>query len=153
MPDLDANILSISFTSCLERQAKLAQEFIALPNVEARYDRLIEMGRSLPLSQDPHLRTPKHLVHGCQSEVYLSARQENGNIYFSIHSEALISRGLAALLLAIYDGQRAETIVKCPPHCLSAMGIFASLTPGRSNGLASKHLRMKQEAIQSMIHL
>jgi cysteine desulfuration protein SufE len=152
MTIVDTDQSSPSFSSCLMRQGRLVQEFSSLAHQEARYERLIEMGRHLPLSQDPELCTPQHLVYGCQSEVYLRAREVDGKIFFSIHSEALISRGLAALLLAIYDGEYAETIVKCPPHCLAEMGILASLTPGRSGGLTSMHLRMQQEAIQYLIN-
>lgn len=133
--------------TCIEKQNRLACEFKALPDAKARYDRLMEMGRALPPT-DPSIRNPKNLVSGCQSEVYLAARLDNGKVYFSIHSEALISSGLAALLLEIYDGESAETVLTCPPRCLSEMGILTSLTPGRSNGLASMHLRMKQEALQ-----
>lgn len=137
----------MSHETCLEKQDRLAQEFASMPDAQARYDRLMEMGRALP-SCDPKVRVPQNLVAGCQSEVFLSARLDQGKVYFSIHSEALISSGLAALLLAIYDGESIETILSCPPNCLTKMGILASLTPGRTNGLASMHLRMKQEALK-----
>ncbi len=134
------------FTSCLERQAKLVKEFSLLKDANARFERLMQMGRTLPPA-DSDLRQPCHLVSGCQSEVYLSARLENYLVYFSVSSEALISAGLAALLLKIYDGESVETILKCPPICIAEMGILATLSPGRSNGFSSIHLRMKQEAI------
>lgn len=136
-----------SFTACLARQAQLTLEFRALPDTAARYEHLIEMGRPLRTS-NTSLRHPQNLVSGCQSEVYLVAQLQNGKVYFSVYSEALISAGLAALLLAIYDGETIETILGCSPTCITEMGILASLTPGRSNGLASMHLRMKQEAIR-----
>ncbi len=135
-----------SFASCLERQSQLTEEFRALPDTAARYERLMQMGRSLR-DADRSLRQTQHLVIGCQSEVYLTARLQNGKVFFSVYSEALISAGLAALLLAIYDGEPIETILGCSPTCIPDMGILANLTPGRSNGLASMHLRMKQEAM------
>ncbi len=135
------------FISCIERQEKLSREFLSLPDAKARYERLMQMGRALPPT-DPLLRRPQNLVAGCQSEVFLAARMENDKVFFSVSSDALISAGLAALLLAIYDGESVETILGCPPSCIADMGILTSLTPGRSNGLASMHLRMKQEAVR-----
>lgn len=134
------------FASCLLRQENLQHEFLALPDAQARYDRLMMMGRALSQA-DKKLCLPQNLVSGCQSEVYLSARFEKGKVYFSIYSEALISSGLAALLLAIYDGESLETILKCPPDCIRNIGILTTLSPGRSNGLASMYLKMKQECI------
>lgn len=138
---------TLIFASCKSRQTKIVEEFKKLPDAKARYERIIEMGRSLPAAE-PGLRQPKNLVAGCQSEVYLSATLKDDQLYFSVASEALISAGLAALLLAIYDGESPETILACPPHCLAEIGIIASLTPGRANGLASMHVRMKQEALK-----
>lgn len=141
------DLQNLKFASCLARQARLKADFLALHDVSARYERLMAMGRSLPAA-DPELRNPLYLVSGCQSEVFLRAHSVNGKIYFSIYSEALISSGLAALLLAIYNEESIETILNCPPVCIDEMGILATLSPGRSNGLASIYKKMKQECVR-----
>jgi len=83
--------------------------------------------------------------------MYLSAKLENGQIIFEADSDALISRGLAVILLLVYSGETAEAILKCPPTFLDELGIAGSLTPGRANGLFSLHLKMKQEALRLLL--
>jgi cysteine desulfuration protein SufE len=136
--------------SCLERQASLEKQFAKLLDPKSKYDFIIELGRNLKKASKSEIAKSEYLVQGCQSEVYLKSRIENGKIFFEIYSEALISSGLAALLLEIYQGESPEVLLTCPPTCLERMGIQASLTPGRSNGLASMHLKMKQEALQHL---
>ncbi len=80
--------------------------------------------------------------------MYLRTFNLKGRVYFEGQSDALISSGLAAILIQVYSGQTAEAILKCPPDYLEELGISASLTPSRANGLYSIHLRMKQEALK-----
>lgn len=136
--------------SCLERQTTLENRFSKILDPRGRYELIIDLGRQLKKASRSEIAFPENLVHGCQSEVYLKSRLENGKVFFEIYSEALISSGLAALLLMIYQGETPETILTCPPTCLEQMGIHASLSPGRSNGLANIHLRMKQESLRHL---
>jgi cysteine desulfuration protein SufE len=138
------------FKSCLDKQEQLKQIFKACTTPEAIYQKIIEWGRNnAPLAAS--LKTPERIVKGCQSIVYMHATLQDGNVFFEVDSEALISSGLASLLLFIYNGQPPEVILKCPPNCITELGIHASLTPGRSNGLASMYLRMKQEALKFLM--
>ena len=108
---------------------------------------IIAMGRELPhLSSSEKL--PENIVKGCQSTVYLSSNLVEGQVLFGAESDALISSGLAAILIKVYSGEPPETVLKCPPDYLEELGISASLTPGRANGLYSIHLRMKQDALK-----
>ena len=116
-------------------------------SLEQRYQTLMEMGRALPPFPE-ELKTPDRIVKGCQSILYLNGTLKDGKIYFEAHADALISAGLAALLIAAYSGETPETILKCPPTFISELGIATSLSPGRSNGLAHIHLRMKQDALK-----
>ena len=84
--------------------------------------------------------------------MHLLTSKEEGKLYFQAESDALISKGLAALLIAVYSGESPEAILKCPPSYLEEIGITASLTPNRANGLYSIHLRMKQEALKALIN-
>jgi cysteine desulfuration protein SufE len=128
--------------------AELKKKFAPL-STEERYRALMEMGRSLPFFH-PDLKTPDRLVHGCQSLLYLHATGSDGKLFFEAHSDALISAGLAALLIAVYSGESPETILKCPPTFISELGIAATLSPNRSNGLSQIHLRMQQEALKAL---
>lgn len=116
---------------------------------EARYLRIIDMGRSLP--RYPEELKLSHLqVQGCQSLMYLSSKIINGKIFFQVGSDSLLSNGLAALLLFVYSEQAPEDVLKTPPAFLAELGILSSLTPSRSNGLANIHLRMKRDALLSL---
>lgn len=141
---------NISFDSCLSKQMRIRALFSECATPAAKYEKIIELGRTLP-SFPLKLMTPENLVKGCQSQMYLSATHTNGKIYFQCYSEALISAGLAALLLGIYNEEAPESILSCPPQVLEELGIHQSLSPSRSNGLSSLFLRMKQEALNFLI--
>ncbi len=142
---------TISFESCLAKQAQLKKLFRPLTTSEQKYQQIIELGKSLP-SYPEEAKLPDKLVKGCQSLMYLnSSLSAEGKVIFEADSEALISKGLAALLIRIYSDERPEVILTCPPSLLDELGIYASLSPSRSNGLAGLYLRMKQEALKFLI--
>lgn len=135
------------YTSCLEKQDKVKALFSHCTTPAARYEKIMELGSGLrPLP--PAAKTEENRVRGCQSLMYLASRLENGLVIFEVDSDALISRGLAVILLMVYSGENPETILKCPPTYLEELGIAGSLTPGRANGLYSLHLKMKQDALR-----
>lgn len=127
----------------------IKKKFNLLTTPEDRYSYLIDLGRALS-PYPPELRTPDHIVPGCQSTLYLATTVEEGKLFFSAQSDALISAGLAALLIAAYSGTTPKYILLNPPAFLHELGIFASLSPNRSNGLASIYMRMKQEAMKNI---
>lgn len=100
---------------------------------------------------DPKNKIPENLVKGCQSTMYLHAELVGNVIHFTADSDALISAGLAAILIQVYSGETPETVLTCPPEYLETLGISASLTPSRANGLYSIHLKMKQEALKLLM--
>jgi cysteine desulfuration protein SufE len=140
-------MLSSIFESCINKQNQIRTIFKALPSEDLKYQKIIEFGRELP-----HLsikdKIPENIVKGCQSIMYLHSQLINNQIIFNADSDALISAGLAAILIKVYSGENPETILKCPPDYLEDLGISASLTPNRANGLYSIHLRMKQDALK-----
>ncbi len=138
--------------SCLEKQAAVKQLFAACISEESKYERIIALGKGNP-PLNPEDKVPVNLVAGCQSMMYLHSFLENGVVHFAAESDALISSGLAAILIKVYSGEPPEVILKCPPTYLEELGIHASLTPNRSNGLYSIHLRMKQEALKFYMQL
>lgn len=138
------------FESCLQKQQKIKDIFLACPTEEAKYEKIIELGqKQTPLP--PEYKTEENLVKGCQSQVYLRAYWSADKINFDSESDALISSGLAKLLTDVYSGETAETILKCPPTYIDELGISSSLTPNRANGLYSIHLRMKQDALKMLV--
>ena len=121
-------------------------------NQQDRYQKIIELGRVLtPLHPDYQIEG--NIVKGCQSIVYLHSEIQDGKMYFSASSEALISSGLAALLIKAYNGHSPEFVLKSKPTFLEELQIFSSLSPSRSNGLANMFLRMQQDALKFLVAL
>lgn len=133
-----------------QKKCEGLKKIFAPLSTESRYKTLIEMGKNLP-PFPKEWKTPERIVQGCQSTLYLHSHLENGEIFFEAAADALISAGLAALLIAVYSGEAPETILKCPPDFIKELGLAASLSPNRSNGLANIHLRMKQEALNFLL--
>ena len=138
------------FNSCLEKQNQIKSLFNSCTSEEMKYQKIIELGKKLPLLPLED-RISANVVKGCQSTMHLHSKLIDGKMFFSASSDALISAGLAAILIAVYDGETPETILKCPPNYLEDLGISANLTPNRANGLYSIHLRMKQDALKFYI--
>ncbi len=116
---------------------------------QTRYEKIIEIGRAAPPLPDEH-QISENLVAGCQSRLYLHTHLQNDKIYFATTSDALISAGLAQLLIRVYSGELPETVLTHKPTYLEDLEIPASLSPSRANGLASLYLRMKREALRAI---
>ncbi|MFY7842842.1 MAG: SufE family protein [Rhabdochlamydiaceae bacterium] len=139
------------YSSCLNKQAQLCSIFNKLASREMKYEKIIAMGKDLPFF-DPLFKIESNLVRGCQSEMFLRSQSFDGKMVFSVFSEALISSGLAALLLFVYNNESPECLLKIPPTFLKEIDIYVYLTPSRSNGLNSLHLKMKQEAMKTILN-
>lgn len=119
----------------IERQKKLVTEFTGLPSWEDRYKRLIEYGKALaPLKKEYY--DEKFKVRGCQSQVWLHAEPMDGRrVRFVADSDALIVKGLAALLVQVYSEAKPEEILSASPQFLKDLGFEGHLSPSRANGL------------------
>lgn len=137
----------MGFAACLKKQQKVKALFADCHTIEEKYQRIIDLGKKQKLLPVEY-KTDKNLVEGCQSRMYLKVMYEEGKIYFETESDAIISAGLGMLLTMVYSGETPEVILKCPPAYIDELGIRASLTPGRANGLASLYLHMKREALR-----
>jgi cysteine desulfuration protein SufE len=138
------------FETCLEKQQLIKSLFQSCPTEEAKYEKIIALGKAMPQLEEQY-KIASNLVQGCQSIMYLHSYKKEDKIYFEVASDALISAGLAALLIKVYSGETPETILKCPPTYLEELGITTRLTPSRANGLYSIHLKMKQEALKFLL--
>lgn len=139
------------YTSCLKKQSEIKQLFAECKSTEDKYTKIIDLGREQP-KLEAKFKVPENEVKGCQSTMYMRSEFKDGAMEFATESDALISSGLAALLVKVYSGETPEAILKCPPTYLEEIGIAAALTPNRANGLYSIHLRMKQEALKALLH-
>ncbi len=120
-----------------ERGDQIAQEFAKLESWEDRYKKIIALGKALP-DLPENLRTEEAKVKGCQSQVWLHAKlNDRGEIEFQGDSDALLVKGLVALLLKVYSGSTPEEILQTPPDFLKAIGFEGNLSPSRANGLFS----------------
>lgn len=128
----------------------LKKELSSLPSREVLYQKIMEKGKKLP-AFNPLWKCEQNRVVGCQSLMYLYSVYDGRMVSFYASSDALISSGLAALLIEIYSGEPPDTILLTPPSFIEELGIPSVLTPGRANGLASLYLKMKQEALRHLI--
>lgn len=138
------------YQTCIAKQQQIKACFASCNTLEERYQTIIDLGRELP-ALDPRYKVSTNLVKGCQSQMYLHSYAKDGLIIFEGAADALISQGLAALLINVYSGEQPEAVLKCPPTFLDDLQIAASLTPNRANGLYSLHLRMKQDALKLLV--
>lgn len=141
-------IFSSTQTTPADKQQRIINYFVNCPDEQAKYQKIIELGSNLPEFPSEQKRA-ENIVSGCQSIVYLHcAQDEEGRLFFTAYSEALISAGLAALAIAAYSGLFPEEILQTPPRFAEEIGLAKSLTPGRSNGLLSMLTLIKQKSLQ-----
>jgi cysteine desulfuration protein SufE len=128
-------------------QARIIDDFAKLGNWFEKYEYLIKTGESLGCP-DENLRSQPNQINGCQSKVWLSAEQRDGKVYFAADSDALITRGILALLLRVLSGQSHQDIASCELYFIKQTGLSSNLSPSRANGLASILKRMKDESVK-----
>ena len=119
-----------------EIQQELIDEFGFFSGWEERYKYIIDLGKELEPYPEEH-RTDKYKITGCQSQVWLYPEFKDGKLYFKGDSDAMIVKGLVALLLRVYSGHTPEEILSNPPEFLKRIGIDKHLSPTRNNGLNS----------------
>lgn len=134
-----------------EIQKQIIDEFEGFDDWDDRYAKIIKMGRELEEFPE-ELKTDKNKLDGCQSQVWTTAEMDNGNVVIKADSDAMIVKGLIALLLKVYSGQKPDDILTNPPDFLSELGIDKHLSPTRKNGLAAmlKQIQMYAFAFKAM---
>lgn len=133
----------------LERIDFLKIEFGLLPDWEAKYLRLIEMGKALPPMEE-RLKTEQAKVKGCQSQVWLHAWLAEGRLHLQGDSDAAIVKGLVALLISVYSDMTPKEVLATPPDFLEQLGFKAHLSPSRANGL---YAMLKQIKLFAMAYV
>lgn len=125
-----------------QRQQAIISEYTAIADWEDRYRRIIEAGRELAAMEEAH-KTEKNKVKGCQSTVWLHAALQDGRIALQGDSDAMIVRGLIALLLKVYNGATPAEVLATPPEFINATGLGSHLSQTRANGLAAMVKQIK----------
>jgi len=120
-----------------KRQLQIVQEFESFGGWEDRYRHIIKIGKDLPKQEDSFY-DEKFLVKGCQSQVWLHASMsDEGQMLLKADSDAMIVKGLAAILLRVYSGLTPDEVLKTPPDFIEKLGFKDSLSPSRANGFLS----------------
>lgn len=140
------NYCYISVMDMKQEQREIIQEFAVFDDWLDRYNYLIELGNDLP-ELDPGYRTDEYLIRGCQSRVWLHAEMEDGKIAFQADSDALIVKGIAALLVRVMNGRTPEEILDNDLFFIDEIGLRQNLSPTRSNGLLAMVKKMRMYAL------
>jgi len=127
-------------------QDQIIDEFAQFGDWMERYEYLIDLGRSLGPFDERH-KTPEYLIEGCQSKVWLYRTFENGIITFTAESDALITRGIVALLVRVFSGRTPAEIVDANIYFIEKIGLRENLSPTRSNGLLAMMKQMRLYAL------
>jgi len=129
-----------------EVQQEIIEAFSGFDDWMDKYAYLIEIGNELtPI--DEKYKVESNLIRGCQSRVWLHQAFKEGKIHFEAESDALIVKGLVALLLRIYSDRTPKEILESEPHFIDAIGLSQHLSPTRSNGLLAMVKQMKLYAL------
>ena len=129
-----------------EIQHEIVQEFDMFEDWMEKYELIIELGKSLPMI-DPKHKTDSNLIKGCQSRVWLYAEERDKKIIYSADSDAIITKGIVAILIRVLSNQTAKEITKTDLAFIDKIGFKEQLSQTRANGLVSMIKEMKIYAL------
>lgn len=127
-------------------QDQIIEEFTVFDDWLDRYNYLIELGNDLPPFNEAY-RTQENLINGCQSKVWLNADYRDGKVLFEADSDAIIVKGIVALLLRVLSGRTPGEILNTELRFIDGIGLTQNLSPTRSNGLLAMVKKMKLYAL------
>lgn len=129
-----------------EKQQDIIDEFDMFDDWMGRYEYLIELGKSLPLI-DEQYKLDENLIKGCQSRVWLHADNDGEVVKFTADSDAILTKGLIALMIRVLSDEKPEDIVNADMSFVDQIGLKEHLSPTRANGLVSMIKQMKFYAL------
>jgi cysteine desulfuration protein SufE len=132
--------------SIAEIENEIVEEFGMFEQWDDKYQYIIDLGKSLA-PMDEALKTEDRLIKGCQSRVWLYTELKDGKIYFTADSDAIITKGLVALMVRVLSGHTAKEIMDTPLNFINEIGLKDHLSPTRSNGLLAMVKQMKLDAL------
>jgi cysteine desulfuration protein SufE len=133
-----------------EIQDEIIDEFALFDEWMDKYEHIIDLGKELPIIE-PQFKTEDNLIKGCQSRVWLHAALTDGNIIFSADSDAIITKGIIALMIRVFSNHTPKEIAESDLFFIDQIGLKEHLSPTRSNGLVSmvKQIKMYSIAYQA----
>ncbi len=129
-----------------EIQEEIIDEFEMFEDWMERYEHLIELGKSLPII-DEQYKVDENIIKGCQSKVWLHSELQGDKIHYSADSDAILTKGLVALLLRVFTDQTPKDILAANTDFIDEIGLKEHLSPTRANGLVSMLKQIKLYAI------
>lgn len=132
--------------SLTQIQDEIIEEFSVFTDWLDKYDYLIELGNDLP-DLDASLKTDDNLINGCQSKVWLNADYRDGKVWFEADSDAIIVKGIVALMVKTLSGHTPDEIVSNELYFIDEIGLKQNLSPTRSNGLLAMVKKMRLYAL------
>ena len=127
-------------------QEEIIEEFAMFDDWLDKYDYLISLSDNLPII-DPAHKTEQYIIEGCQSRVWVDARLEDGKVYYSADSDAIIVKGILALLIRAMEGRTPQQIVDLELYFIESIGLQENLSPTRGNGLVATIKQMRLFAL------
>jgi len=127
-------------------QEEIIDEFAMFDDWMQRYEYMIELGKSLPLI-DEQYKTDDNLIKGCQSKVWVHAELKDNKIVFTADSDAIITKGIVAILIRVFSNQHPKDIIDANTDFIDEIGLKEHLSPTRANGLVSMIKQIKMYAI------
>ncbi|ALU75931.1 SufE family protein [Tenacibaculum finnmarkense] len=129
-----------------EIQEEIIDEFSMFDDWMERYEYIIDLGKSLPIIKDS-FKLDENLIKGCQSKVWLYSELSGDSILFTADSDAILTKGIVALLLRVYSNQTPQAILAAKTDFIDEIGLKEHLSPTRANGLVSMIKQIKMYAI------
>jgi len=127
-------------------QDEIVDEFSMFDDWMERYEYIIELGKKLPLIHEEY-KTEDNLIKGCQSKVWLKGEQSEDKIVFTADSDAILTKGIIAILIRVFSNQSASDIIDADMSFIDEIGLKEHLSPTRANGLVSMIKNIKMYAI------
>lgn len=132
--------------SIAEKEQSLIDDFAIYEDWMEKYEYIIELGKDLPLI-DPSLKTEDRIIKGCQSKVWMSSELKDGKVIFKADADAVIAKGIIALLVQVLSNESPEDVVEAELNFIKEIGLQEHLSPTRSNGLVAMLKQMKLDAL------
>lgn len=129
-----------------EIQDEIVDEFSMFDDWMQRYEYIIELGKTLPLIDEKY-KTEDNIIKGCQSKVWVHGEEQEGNIVFTADSDAILTKGIIAILIRVFSNQSPEAILKANTDFIDEIGLKEHLSPTRANGLVSMIKQIKMYAL------
>ncbi len=129
-----------------EIQDEIVAEFSLFEDWDERFQYVIDLGKSLPIIAE-EFKTDENTIKGCQSKVWLRGKEDNGTVIFTADSDAIITKGIIAILIRVFSNQKAADILTADTKFIDEIGLKEQLSPTRANGLVSMIKQIKMYAL------